>query len=248
MEAIPILSARSQRCTQCGGLWLTMGENRLLKAEAERVDTGDASVGKRYNLIDRIDCRSRHILVVSACRERKGNAWHAQERHRQRRHGVSLAEQLVRAAEVQRPGEVGVHPGAGGTPGVGLGADVDLPQRPVEAVGRDDVLDGGPVTFGEACPQGLGLGDDLCQRGSQPPGIDRSADFQKLSRVEDRAAGIQLLGIPDTGLGAGEWQMYVPAVRHSNSPSFNLGAGRGSRDCGEALSNSGHSRRQPRLQ
>ena len=56
MEAIAILSARSQRCTQCGGLWLTMGENRLLKAEAERVDTGDAAVGERYNHIDRINC------------------------------------------------------------------------------------------------------------------------------------------------------------------------------------------------
>lgn len=56
MEAIGILSSRSQRCTKCGGLWLTMGENRLLKAEAGRVDTGDAAVGEQYNHIDRIKC------------------------------------------------------------------------------------------------------------------------------------------------------------------------------------------------
>ena len=56
MEPIELLSSLSQRCTQCKGLWLTMGENRLLKAEAERVDIGDAQVGEHYNHIDRIKC------------------------------------------------------------------------------------------------------------------------------------------------------------------------------------------------
>lgn len=56
MQAIDLLSARSQRCTNCQGLWLTMGENRLLKPLAEQVDTGDAAVGERYNHIDRINC------------------------------------------------------------------------------------------------------------------------------------------------------------------------------------------------
>lgn len=58
MQAIDILSSRSQRCTHCGGLWLTMGETRLLKAEAEAVDTGDAAIGAHYNQIDRIKCPS----------------------------------------------------------------------------------------------------------------------------------------------------------------------------------------------
>ena len=56
MEPIELLSSLSQRCTQCKGLWLTMGENRLLKAEAERVDIGDAQVGEHYNHVDRIKC------------------------------------------------------------------------------------------------------------------------------------------------------------------------------------------------
>ncbi|HEY0503265.1 MAG TPA: zf-TFIIB domain-containing protein [Lysobacter sp.] len=56
MEAIELLSSRSQRCTNCRGLWLTMGENRLLKPMAEQVDTGDAAIGAQYNHIDRIRC------------------------------------------------------------------------------------------------------------------------------------------------------------------------------------------------
>ena len=35
-----------------------MGEPRLLKAQAEAVDTGDATVGEIYNHIDRIKCPS----------------------------------------------------------------------------------------------------------------------------------------------------------------------------------------------
>ncbi|WP_256451845.1 zf-TFIIB domain-containing protein [Lysobacter sp. S4-A87] len=56
MQAIDILSSRSQRCTHCSGLWLVMGEERLLKAQAEIVDTGDAAVGAQYNHVDRIKC------------------------------------------------------------------------------------------------------------------------------------------------------------------------------------------------
>ncbi|WP_216960575.1 zf-TFIIB domain-containing protein [Lysobacter sp. MMG2] len=58
MQPLDIPSSRSLRCTQCQGLWVSVGEERELHAHADGVDTGDIVVGQRYNQIDRITCPS----------------------------------------------------------------------------------------------------------------------------------------------------------------------------------------------
>ncbi len=58
MERIDHLVSHAHRCTQCRGLWMGMGEHRLLEDAAELIDTGDAAIGEHYNRIDRIKCPS----------------------------------------------------------------------------------------------------------------------------------------------------------------------------------------------
>ncbi len=58
MEPVTYADIEVDRCTKCGGIWLDMLEDEeLLKAAgAEKVDTGDAAMGKKMNQVDQIDC------------------------------------------------------------------------------------------------------------------------------------------------------------------------------------------------
>jgi len=58
MQSLDLPYVRSLRCSQCHGLWVAVGEERELIAAASQVDTGDVTVGARYNGIDRITCPS----------------------------------------------------------------------------------------------------------------------------------------------------------------------------------------------
>lgn len=56
MERVDIQAFAVKRCTQCAGLWFEPVEHERLKELADRIDTGDVSVGARYNRLDRITC------------------------------------------------------------------------------------------------------------------------------------------------------------------------------------------------
>ena len=56
MQAVVVEEVEIERCEGCGGLWFDMLEEELLRAHAEKVDTGDPEIGRRNNSIDRIDC------------------------------------------------------------------------------------------------------------------------------------------------------------------------------------------------
>jgi uncharacterized protein len=58
MQSLDVPSMRSLRCSQCQGVWVSVGEERELIAAAARVDTGDVAVGAHYNGFDRITCPS----------------------------------------------------------------------------------------------------------------------------------------------------------------------------------------------
>ena len=65
MERVTHPTAHVDRCTQCRGLWFAMREHEHLKAEAARVDIGDAAVGERYDSVDRIDCpQCQHVPLL----------------------------------------------------------------------------------------------------------------------------------------------------------------------------------------
>ena len=56
MMPVAYQSSTVHRCTKCSGLWFEPLDHERLKEVAEQVDTGDATVGARYNRIDRINC------------------------------------------------------------------------------------------------------------------------------------------------------------------------------------------------
>ena len=70
MEKVTNKEGVIDRCTQCNGLWFDMLEHEDLKRFAEVVDTGNAEVGARYNIIDQIYCptcpNSKMLRMVDA--------------------------------------------------------------------------------------------------------------------------------------------------------------------------------------
>jgi len=58
MEKIQFQSFEVDRCTSCKGLWFDMLEHEKFKVleGSEIIDSGDPSVGEKYNEIDKIDC------------------------------------------------------------------------------------------------------------------------------------------------------------------------------------------------
>lgn len=58
MEKVGYQSIEIDRCTQCKGLWLDMGEREELKAlrGSETLDTGEAVMGRAYNVTGKINC------------------------------------------------------------------------------------------------------------------------------------------------------------------------------------------------
>lgn len=56
LETVTVASIEIERCSGCQGLWFDMLEEEELRAHASEVDTGDPSVGRRHNTVDRIVC------------------------------------------------------------------------------------------------------------------------------------------------------------------------------------------------
>jgi len=58
MEKVSYQTIVVDRCTNCGGIWFEMLEkDRLEKMPgSEAIDTGQAKLGKAYNLMGRINC------------------------------------------------------------------------------------------------------------------------------------------------------------------------------------------------
>lgn len=69
MEIIQFQSYAVDRCTNCKGLWFDMLAHEKLKVleRSEIIDSGDPSVGEKYNEIDKIncpECRTRLVRMV----------------------------------------------------------------------------------------------------------------------------------------------------------------------------------------
>ena len=56
MERVVVDSHEIDRCSSCRGLWFDLQEHEELKSHAAKVDTGDATLGRLQNAIDRICC------------------------------------------------------------------------------------------------------------------------------------------------------------------------------------------------
>jgi len=58
MEAVEFGEVVVDRCTNCRGIWFDMLEKEELKAQegSEIIDSGDRSVGRKFDKVDRIDC------------------------------------------------------------------------------------------------------------------------------------------------------------------------------------------------
>jgi PAT family beta-lactamase induction signal transducer AmpG len=93
MEVVEHEGVEIDRCKSCGGIWFDAGEVELLrnKAAAAAIDTGQASEGKRYNVIDEYRCprcggdmekhtdeKQRHIWYES-CKDCQGSFFDAGE-------------------------------------------------------------------------------------------------------------------------------------------------------------------------
>ena len=74
-QTVEYASIEVDRCTGCKGLWLDNLEAEELRAfdGAALVDTGDASVGRQYDRIDRIDCPVCHVPMIRMVHARQSH-------------------------------------------------------------------------------------------------------------------------------------------------------------------------------
>lgn len=69
METVEFEMIDVDRCLSCKGIWFKDLDHEALKAlkGSEAIDTGDPETGKKFNVIDRIDCptcKTRMIRMV----------------------------------------------------------------------------------------------------------------------------------------------------------------------------------------
>ncbi len=66
MEKVEHESIVVDRCEGCGGLWFDNLEHEKLKLleGSERIDTGDRTIGEKYDKVDRISCPVCHTQMV----------------------------------------------------------------------------------------------------------------------------------------------------------------------------------------
>ncbi len=134
--------------------------------------------------------------------------------------GVADPEQRVReqrpGGQVERFGQVGVHPGARRAVRVGLRAQVRQMERQRRRAGGQRELTGALGRLDDTDAQRVGLGDHLVQRVGEQRRVHRAVDLQVLGGVLRGARRIQGLGVPQAGLGGRQRQPLggdVPAVR-----------------------------------
>ena len=102
------------------------------------------------------------------------------------------------ARRIDRPRQVGLHPGFGRGARVALAADVDDRQRPGGV--RANHLPRFADLFRKPQTQRVGFGNDLPQRPLEQRQNDRPVDLDILADVVGRARRIELLGKPDAEL------------------------------------------------
>jgi uncharacterized protein len=58
MEVVEIKGHQANRCTRCQGLWFDHAAHKVIKREkgAEKIDIGDAEVGKGYDHMTDVPC------------------------------------------------------------------------------------------------------------------------------------------------------------------------------------------------
>ena len=78
MDKVDYQSIVVDRCEGCGGLWFDNLEHEKLKLldGSEAIDTGDPEVGRRYNVVDRIDCPVCHAPMVRMVDARQRHIWY----------------------------------------------------------------------------------------------------------------------------------------------------------------------------
>ena len=78
MEQIEYEGTEIDRCVICKGIWFDAGEIELMrdKAAAAVIDTGDASVGKQSNTIDRYQCPRCNGSMVRVVDPEQRHIWY----------------------------------------------------------------------------------------------------------------------------------------------------------------------------
>lgn len=68
------------RCTGCKGLWFDAGELEALKRArvAHDIDTGDPSMGERFNAVDRYNCPRCSGGMIRMVDARQTHIWYEQ--------------------------------------------------------------------------------------------------------------------------------------------------------------------------
>ena len=78
MEKVTQQGIEVDRCTQCRGLWLEMGEREKLgtKPDAQTVDVGEAAEGARQNSVDRIQCPECQTPMIRMVDSKQPHIWY----------------------------------------------------------------------------------------------------------------------------------------------------------------------------
>ena len=67
-----------QRCTQCAGIWFKPHDLTRLKStyKADIIDHGKASIGRKHNKVDDIDCPQCGARMEKVSDERQSHIWY----------------------------------------------------------------------------------------------------------------------------------------------------------------------------
>jgi len=78
MEQLEFEGTEVDRCTICKGIWFDAGEIEVMrdKGAAIAIDTGDASIGKQTNIIDRYQCPRCSGSMVRVVDPRQRHIWY----------------------------------------------------------------------------------------------------------------------------------------------------------------------------
>ena len=78
MEKVVYQSVEIDRCENCKGLWFDMLEQEDLKnlGGSERIDVGDAKVGKEYNKMGNIRCPTCNVDIIRMVDNEQPHIWY----------------------------------------------------------------------------------------------------------------------------------------------------------------------------
>ena len=79
MESVTYEMITIERCVACQGLWFDALEHKKLLAMSgsEAIDTGDAQVGRRYNMVEKITCpKCKGALMIEMVDLEQPHIWY----------------------------------------------------------------------------------------------------------------------------------------------------------------------------